>query len=130
MGLTIDVGHTLQAGGNIARDLDMALKYNRLFNVHINDNYASWDDDMIVGSVHMIEYIEMMHVLKKRGYDGWISVDIFPFRENQFEATRESILYLECFHAVVEKIGSDKLETLIKEGSVTETLKTIRETIF
>lgn len=130
LGLTIDVGHTLQAGGNMARDLDMAMKYNRLFNIHINDNYASWDDDMIVGSVHMIEYIEMMHVLQKRGYDGWISVDIFPYRENQFAATRESVLYLEAFDGVVNKIGVDKLDSLIRKGSVTDTMKTLREILF
>ena len=130
LGLTIDVGHTLQAGGNMARDLDMAMKYNRLFNIHINDNYASWDDDMIVGSVHMIEYIEMMYILQKRGYDGWISVDIFPYRENQFAATRESVLYLEAFDEVVNKIGVEKLDSLICEGSVTETMKTVREILF
>ena len=130
LGLTIDVGHTLQAGGNMARDLDIAMKYKRLFNIHINDNYASWDDDMIVGSVHMIEYIEMMYVLQKRGYKGWISVDIFPFRENQFAATRESVLYLEGFNEMVNKIGIEKLDYLIENGSVTDTLKTIREVLF
>ena len=130
LGLTIDVGHTLQAGGNIARDLDMAIRSNRLFNVHINDNYASWDDDMIVGSVHMIEFIEMMYVLKLRGYEEWISVDIFPFREDQFEAVRECILYLESFGSVVDSIGMDKFTGLIAKGSTTETMKVIREFLF
>ncbi len=129
-GLTVDVGHTLQAGGNMARDLDMALKYDRLFHVHVNDNYASWDDDMIVGSVHMIEFIEMMYFLKKRGYNGWISVDIFPFRENQFEALRECILFLESYRTLVDSIGTDKIEELISSGSITETLKVLREAIF
>ena len=36
---------------------------DRLFNVHVNDNYGTWDDDMIVGSVHLIEFLEMFWVL-------------------------------------------------------------------
>jgi sugar phosphate isomerase/epimerase len=130
LGLTIDVGHTLQAGGNMARDLDMALKSNRLFNVHTNDNYGAWDDDMIVGSVRMVEYLEMFYVLAKRGYDSWISVDIFPYRENQFEAVRESILHMDTYAKLVEKIGVEKLDVLITAGSVTETMRVIRENVY
>ncbi|HET6439279.1 MAG TPA: sugar phosphate isomerase/epimerase family protein [Anaeromyxobacter sp.] len=130
VGLTIDVGHTLAAGGNMARDLDMALRSERLFNVHVNDNYGTWDDDMIVGSVHLIEWLEVFWVLKKRAYDGWISVDIFPYRENQFEAVRESILYMERFAALVDRIGVPRLDALVERGSVTEMLKLVREQIF
>lgn len=129
-GLTIDVGHTLAAGGNMARDLDMALRSKRLFNVHTNDNYGTWDDDMIVGSVHLIEFLEMFYVLGRRGYDGWISVDIFPYRENQFEAVRESVLYMERFAALVAKIGIERLTGLIEKGSVTEMMKVVREQVF
>jgi hypothetical protein len=117
-------------GGNMARDLDMALKSNRLFNVHTNDNYGAWDDDMIVGSVRMVEYLEMFYVLAKRGYDSWISVDIFPYRENQFEAVRESILHMDTYAKLVEKIGVEKLDVLITAGSVTETMRVIRENVY
>ncbi len=130
LGLTVDVGHTLQAGGNMARDLEMAAKSERLFNIHINDNYGVWDDDMIAGSVRMIEYIEMMYSLQKYNYTGWISVDIFPYRENQYEAVRESILYMQCFDQVVDKIGKDSLSALITRDNPTEMLKTIREAVF
>ena len=130
LGLTVDVGHTLQAGGNMARDLDMAAKYNRLFNIHINDNYGVWDDDMIVGSVHMIEFIEMMYVLERNDYNGWASVDIFPYRENQYEATRECVLYLEAFDRVVGKMGIDSIESLIEKNSSTAMMKKIREVVF
>jgi len=129
-GLTIDVGHTLAAGGNMARDLDMALRAGRLFNVHTNDNYGTWDDDMIVGSVHLIEFLEMFHVLARRGYDGWISVDIFPYREDQFAAMRESVLYMKKYAALVEKIGVDRLTGLIEGGSPTEMMKLVREQVF
>ena len=31
----------------------------KLFHIHFNDNYRSWDDDMIVGSVHLVEFVEL-----------------------------------------------------------------------
>ncbi len=130
LGLTVDVGHTLLAGGNMARDLDMALKAGRLFNVHANDNYGTWDDDMIVGSVRLPEFLEMFHILDKRGYGGWISVDIFPFREDQFEAVRESILYMDLYTRLVEKIGREALDSLTETGSATEMLKMLRTGVF
>jgi sugar phosphate isomerase/epimerase len=130
LGITVDMGHVLQDSRNIAQSLDMAIKYGRLFNVHANDNYAAWDDDMIVGSVHLMEFLEAFYILKKYEYDGWIAVDIFPYREDPFEATAESISYMESYSRVIDMLGIDKIDSLIKNNNVTETMKAFRETIF
>jgi sugar phosphate isomerase/epimerase len=130
MGLTIDVGHTLQAGGNMAKDLELADKFGKLFNVHVNDNYGSWDDDMIVGSVHLIEWIEVFYVLKKMGYDKWVSVDIFPYREDSYDSTGESILYMKKYEELVDKIGFDRLTAVIEQNDACAMMKLVRENIF
>lgn len=130
LGLTIDVGHVLQGGQNMAQSVDIAMKYDRLFNVHINDNYGSWDDDLIAGSVHFTEYLELLYFLKKYSYDGWVSVDIFPFRENQFAATRESILFMKKYSRLIDVIGMDRIETAIQSNDFCETLRLIRENVF
>lgn len=129
LGLTVDVGHVLQGGQNMAQSIDITMKYNRLFNVHINDNYGSWDDDLIAGSVHFIEYLELLYFLKKNKYDGWVSVDIFPFREDPFAATRESILNMKKFSQMVDRIGLPRIEEAIQSGDFCETQKMIRETV-
>ena len=49
--------------------------------MHFNDNYRLWDDDMIVGSVHTIEYLELLYWLDRIGYDGYLSMDQYPYRE-------------------------------------------------
>ena len=46
--------------------------------MHFNDNYRLWDDDMIVGSVHTIEYLELLYWLDRVGYDGYLSMDQYP----------------------------------------------------
>jgi len=127
VGITIDLGHVLQAGQNMAQNVEIALKYDKLFNIHANDNYGSWDDDMVVGSVHMTEYLELFYSLKRFGYDKWLSVDIFPYREDQFEAARECILYMEKFREKVDVMGVDKLTDVILTGDACKALRLLRE---
>jgi xylose isomerase len=52
----------------------------------INDNHHLWDDDMIVGSVRMIEFIEFFVWLARTQYDGWITIDQYPYREDGRDA--------------------------------------------
>ena len=130
VGVTIDNGHVLQVGANMAQAAALCARAGRLFNLHLNDNYAAWDDDMIAGSVHLTEYLELLYVLRKINYAGWCSIDIFPFREDAFRATEESVAYLAAYNRWVEKVGMEKIRSLVDRGDVTEVLRTIRTTFF
>lgn len=130
VGITIDNGHVLQIGANMAQAAELCGRAGKLFNLHLNDNYAAWDDDMIVGSVHLVEYLELLFVLRKIGYSGWCAIDIFPFREDAFRATEESIRYMSAYNKWVEKVGDAKIAGLRRAGNVTEVLRTIRTTLF
>ena len=77
VGVTIDNGHVLQVGANMAQAAELCGRAGRLFNLHLNDNYAAWDDDMIAGSVHLTEYLELLYVLHKIGYEGFMVVEAF-----------------------------------------------------
>lgn len=101
-----------------------------LYHIHINDNYGTWDDDLILGSVRHMEYIELCYSLRKVAYKGWLSVDIFPYRENSIKAAEESILNLIAFDKVVDRIGFDRLTKLIEANDPVEVVKTVRETLF
>ncbi len=55
VGVCIDVGHALLASENAAEAAVLLQHYGgRLFHMHFNDNYRTWDDDMIVGSLHVV----------------------------------------------------------------------------
>lgn len=129
VGVTIDNGHVLQVGANMAQAVELCARAGRLFNMHLNDNYAGWDDDMIAGSVHLVEYLELLYVLRKTGYGGWCSIDIFPYRENAERATEESVAFLAACNRWVEKVGMETIHSLILAGDVTEMLRTIRTTL-
>ena len=63
----------------------------KLKQVHLNDNYRDWDHDLIPGSVTVWEHIEFFYWLQKLGYDGWYSLDIFPYREDGIEAVELAV---------------------------------------
>lgn len=130
VGVTIDVGHVLQDGRNMAQSIAYSHAHGKLFNLHINDNHSAWDDDMIVGAVHSVEFIEMFYVLRKIGYDKWCTVDIFPYREDSMRAAEESLLYMQKFNSLVDTIGIDKLDECLRSDDVSDSIRLIRESIF
>lgn len=127
IGVTIDVGHVLQAGMNVSQNMEIVNKYGKMYNFHVNDNYGTWDDDMIFGSVRFLESLEMFYTLNKIGYDKYLSVDIFPYRDRSIEATRECLLYMRKFQEMVDKIGMERLEQLISANDITEVLAVVRK---
>lgn len=130
LGVCVDVGHVLYANGNMANAVELCGSRGKLFHMHTNDCLGSWDDDMIVGSVHFIEYIELCYVLRKINYQGWCSVDIFPSREDAISAARESVLYISLFDSLVDKIGMDVLGECIRKGDAAHVSRIIREKVF
>ena len=120
-GVTIDYGHGLVAYENIAESIAVLKKYgDKLFHLHMNDNYTLWDDDMIVGSIHTIPYIEMFYWLKRTGYDRWISTDQYPYREDGRDAVNESVRWMETYIDVVNRLDDNKVEKIINTGNACE----------
>ncbi len=104
VGVTIDTGHAFVAGENVGEAVVLARRAgDRLFHMHFNDNHGMWDDDMIVGTVHSVCYIEMLYWLDRCGYQGWLSMDQYPYREEAAEAIGESIRWLRRFDEVVRR---------------------------
>lgn len=130
VGVAIDTGHVFYAQQNVAQNVEIAAKYGKLFMMHANDNYNLWDDDMIVGSLRLTEYIEMFYSLRKVGYEGFMSVDIFPYREDQYEATRQSVLNMKKYDEAIDVIGFENVAALIEEGDPNKMVRIVREAIF
>ena len=113
-GVIIDYGHALLGYESPAESVSMCKLFgDKLFHVHINDNYRLWDDDMIVGSVRTLEYLEFFHWLRRTGYDGWITIDQFPYREDGRDAAAESAAWLDWFEAKLDKADSGEIERVI-----------------
>jgi len=130
-GITLDSGHALVAYENFAESVAVLKKYgDKLFHLHMNDNYGFWDDDMIIGSVNTISYLELYYWLKKTGYDGWISTDQYPYREDGRDAVNESIRWMETYVKLLDKMDDDKIEQLLATGSAVDATAYMRELMF
>jgi len=103
VGVTMDVGHAFNAKENAAEIASVLMTEKRLFHMHFNDNYLIADDDMPVGSVHFLHFAELIYWLKKTGYSGWYSLDMYPYRDDPDEAVRASVAFLKGMDAFAEK---------------------------
>lgn len=127
VGVTIDTGHSFFAGENVAEAVVLAKRAgNMLFHMHFNDNHGNWDDDMIVGNVHSIVYIELLYWLKKTGYEGWLSMDQYPYREDGAEAIAESILWVKKFEKIVDEYYPE-IEKLVSQNDAIATSRFLRK---
>ena len=127
VGVTIDFGHALVAGENVAESAALLIRHEKLFHLHFNDNYRAWDDDMMVGSVHLVEYLELLYWLRKLDYRGWYSMDQYPYREDARAAINESIRWLSALGARLDSHGTDAFDQLIAAGDATNSSRVVRE---
>lgn len=131
VGVCIDVGHALLASENVAESAVLLQHYGeRLFHMHFNDNYRTWDDDMIVGSVHLVEYVELLFWLREAGYEGWYSMDQYPYREDGVAAVRESVAFLLEIEKLLTSDRCGQIRELIAKGDATESARWMRKVLF
>ncbi len=130
VGVTIDVGHSLYAGENVAESVALLSEKGKLFHMHFNDNYRYWDDDMIVGSVHFVEYVELLYWLKRLGYSGWYSMDQYPYREDAKTALETSVKFLQGIDSWLDEAGMIELGAIISEGNAVSAMNWVQQKIF
>jgi len=131
VGVCIDVGHAIMASENVAESAVLLQHHgNRLYHMHFNDNYRTWDDDMIVGSLHTVEYLELLFWLREIGYRGWYSMDQYPYREDGAAAVRESVAFLRSVERLLSEKKREEVRALIAAGDATCSTRWMREQLF
>lgn len=130
VGVVIDFGHALMSGENPADSVAFLNRYGKLFNVHFNDAYGLWDDDMIVGTIHFWETIEFLLYCKLTDYQGWFTLDMFPYREDAVEAAEMAFRNIEAMWELVNQIDLEELKKAQETMDAIETQKVIRKLVF
>jgi xylose isomerase len=129
VGVCIDTGHSFNAGENVGEAVVLARRAgDKLMHMHFNDNYTAWDDDMIVGSVHAVCYIELLYWLDRCEYHGYLSMDQYPYREDAAGAIGESIEWLVKFDSILQ-VNRKKIDELLKIGDAVETSRFLRNVL-
>jgi xylose isomerase len=130
LGVVFDAGHAMMASENLGESIYLLSRAKRLFHIHFTDNYRNFDDDMIVGSVHFLPFVEAVYWLKRVGYTGWQSLDLYPYREDPDVAVVQSIKLLKRLDALVDEIGLEKITQLLHQGDGGHSLGKIYEHLF
>lgn len=104
VGLVMDVGHSFFAKETPAEIIHLAHRRGKLYSIEINDNWREWDDDLTVGSVHLIETLEALLAVREIGWTEPVLLDQFPFRENPIEAAKQSIKTLQRLNAKLDTL--------------------------
>lgn len=127
-GIALDYGHAALGYETPAEAVAMCKMYgDRLKHIHINDNYRLWDDDMIVGSVHSLEYLEFIYWLRKTGYTGYMTLDQFPYREDGRDAVEESARWLDALETVIDRADMKEIESVISRNDAIEASRLMRK---
>ena len=128
VGVIVDIGHAFFAYENAAESICLCKLFgDKLFHIHLNDNYKMWDDDMMVGAVHIQEYLELLYWLKKTDYKGWYSLDVFPYREDGIGAAVESIEWLKYMLKAVDTVSEKEISEVLKSKDAVKSSALIRK---
>jgi sugar phosphate isomerase/epimerase len=126
-GCLLDVGHSLAAGENMSEAAALLADHGVLDYVHLNDNYRTWDDDLIASTVHIPEFLEFFYWLRRAKYQGWLTLDIFPYREEKIPAAEESFAWVRDLLDRVEARGVDAITRIVRRGEGTDSVRLVRE---
>lgn len=85
VGVTIDIGHSTFGGESPADSLMLVAASGLPFYIHTNDNNGKWDWDLLAGACNVWEYVEFLFYLKELAYEGWITSDVAPVRQDPEE---------------------------------------------
>lgn len=128
LGLALDYGHAALGYETPAEAVAICKMYgDRLRHIHINDNYRLWDDDLIVGSVHTLEFIEFIYWLRRTGYQGYMTLDQFPYREDGREAVAESAEWLDFLESIVDSADMDEIHATIAKNDAIAASRLMRK---
>jgi xylose isomerase len=104
VGILMDLGHSFFAGETPADVVQLIARRGKLVSVEVNDNWREWDDDMTVGSVHLIETLEFLYALRQINWQKPLLLDQFPFREDPVKAARSSINTIRALDSLLDRI--------------------------
>ena len=109
VGILLDFGHSLFGGESPADAAQLAIDRGRLFAIEVNDNWRDWDDDMVVGSVHLHRDLRVLLRAARDRLGGRRLLDQFPFREDPVEAARAASAIMRAIDRALDLIDRDAL---------------------
>jgi xylose isomerase len=130
VGILLDFGHSLYGGESPADAAQLIIDHGRLFGMDVNDNLRGWDDDLVVGTVHLTEIFEFFYTLRKNDWEGVWQLDQFPFREDSVDAAKTSIGTLKRIHRALDRLDVAALAEAQERQDAMAAQRLVQEALF
>ncbi|MGM0400139.1 MAG: sugar phosphate isomerase/epimerase family protein [Chloroflexota bacterium] len=116
MGANLDIGHSFAGQESPAEAATLLARKDRLFYMHTNDNPGDGGDwDMVSGSVHLWEWLELLYTLDRISYEGWLGADIAAHQLDPVPAFQANTTMLKRMMAFLEGTDLDSIGNMIEE---------------
>jgi xylose isomerase len=130
VGVTIDFGHALMSKEMPGESVALLGMHKKLFNVHMNDAYGDWDDDLNAVTDHLQKTLEFMYYLEVVKYDGWIGLDIFPYRMDGKRAAQICVRNLRGVERMLDRMDRSALRAAMDALDASKSQEILSGAIF
>jgi sugar phosphate isomerase/epimerase len=93
IGLNFDVGHAFCMSEDLPRQIAKMAPHTRHY--HLEDIAATRVHHHIVPGTGAIDFAEVIAAIVKTGYDGWLTVELYPFVDDPDAAARDALKLLK-----------------------------------
>jgi xylose isomerase len=122
LGVTLDFAHALYAGEQPAFAAAMIQRESQLLGIHLNDGYGRRDDGLMVGTVNLVQTLELLFQIMREGFEGAIYFDTFPDITGQdpVQECENNIAMVKALWEVAKQLTSqtDLLEAIKRQDAV------------
>ena len=89
LGLNFDIGHFYCVGDDPAATVPRLAKYTRHY--HLEDIAATRVHHHLVPGEGAIDFAATLRAIRATGYDGWITVELYPYVDDPDAAARTAL---------------------------------------
>jgi xylose isomerase len=130
VGVTIDVGHSVYGGETPAEALAHVAMSGHPYYVHINDNNGKWDWDLMAGTCNLWLYVEFLFYLKELKYDGWITSDTSPVRQDPIETFAFNVRFTNRIWKWLDQVDRGFIREHLEQHEFLPILKLLEGAMF
>ena len=132
IGAALDLGHCFLAQERAAESLVLLSRVDRLFQIHLNDNYRDSDPDLLFGSINFWDTLELFYWLGTINYEGWINIDICSPRVDPIKMLRLAVKFVKDYEKLAQKLLKNRevIEDNIGMNRFADNMDIVREIIF
>lgn len=130
LGVTLDIGHSIQTGERPAQSVALLHRAGKLFYVHLNDNDRNWDWDMLPGAYNFWDFIEFFYYLKQAGYENdWYAFDVLSKEVDPVEHFQVTAKLTRKLEALAGRVDSTHMKEMAERRNPAEIMSYLYDAV-